>query len=229
MLTAALGLTVAWIGASPRPVPSLSALRTENPATTALIEIRRAESRAKGRPFRTRWSWTPLDRISPRLANAVIAAEDSTFARHKGIAWGLAWKAFLQSVRTGRKDRGASTLTQQVARNLYLSPRKTYTRKLREMLIAQRLEQRLSKRRILEIYLNIAEWGDGIFGAEAAARAYFGKPAAELTWEEAVALAAVLPSPRRHRPTNKTPWVSSREARVISRLIATGRTRPPLL
>lgn len=208
-------------------VPAPEALARTNPPTTQMMIRRAGQAASSGKKFQPRWVWTPLDRIAPTLQNAVIAAEDSTFYRHRGVEWGLTRAAFRESWTTGRRDRGASTLTQQIARNLYLSPEKTYRRKAREIVLAQRLEQALSKDRLLEIYLNIAEWGDGIFGAEAAARAYYGKPAAALTWDEAIALTAVLPSPRRHRPTDAGRWVASRKDWVLRRLIATRRYAPP--
>lgn len=208
-------------------VPPLGRLAKANPSTTAMMNLRVQQAMETQKRFRPRHQWIPLSRVSPTLINAVIAAEDSTFFSHRGVEWGLTRDVLLESLRTGKRERGASTITQQVARNLYLSPHKTYFRKFREIILAQRMEQALSKKRILEIYLNIAEWGDGIFGAEAAAQAYFNKSAQDLTWEEATALVAVLPSPRRHRPTDKSRWVTSRQAWVIRRLMATGRYTPP--
>lgn len=208
-------------------VPSVGHLRSVNPPTSAMMALRARQASVTGKRFRPRHQWMPLSRISPALINAVIAAEDSTFYSHRGVEWGLTRDVLIESLRTGRRDRGASTITQQVARNLYLSPQKTYVRKIREIILAQRLEQTLPKKRILEIYLNIAEWGEGIFGAEAAARTYFGKSAADLTWDEAVALVSVLPSPRRHHPTDKSRWVAVRKEWVVRRLIATGRYTPP--
>ncbi len=207
--------------------PSVSSLAKVNPATTAMMDLRIRQAMGTQKRFRPRHQWVPLSKISPALINAVIAAEDSTFYFHRGVEWGLTRDVFLESLRTGRRDRGASTITQQVARNLYLSPHKTYFRKIREIVLAQRLERTLPKKRILEIYLNIAEWGEGIFGAEAAAQSFFRKSAADLTWEEATALAAVLPSPRRHRPTDKSRWVAVRQEWVLRRLIATRRYTPP--
>ncbi len=217
-----------FFGAAP-PVPELGALPRVNPATSAMMELRSRQAAQAGKKFLLRRRWVPLSKISPALINAVIAAEDSTFYSHRGVEWGLTRDVLLESLRTGRRDRGASTITQQVARNLYLSPNKTYTRKLREIVLAQRMEKTLTKKRILEIYLNIAEWGDGIFGAEAAAREYFQTSAQDLTWDQAIALTAVLPSPRRHRPTDSSPWVAVRANWVGSRLIATGRYAPPAL
>lgn len=211
----------------PSAVPPLGELAKANPPTTAMMGLRAHQAADARKRYHPRHQWIPLSRISPALIHAAIAAEDSTFYSHRGVEWGLTRDVLMESLRTGRRDRGASTITQQVARNLYLSPHKTYLRKIREIVLAQRLEQNLPKKRILEIYLNIAEWGDGIFGAEAAARTFFGKSAADLTWDEATALVAVLPSPRRHHPTDKSRWVSVRKEWVVRRLIATGRYTPP--
>jgi monofunctional biosynthetic peptidoglycan transglycosylase len=221
------GLCPPGVRSGARRVPPLKNSRARIPPTTRMLIRRARQADARGDRFQPRWVWTPLHRIGAPLQNAVIAAEDSTFYRHRGVEWGLTRAAFLESWTTGRRDRGASTLTQQVARNLYLSPEKTYLRKAREIVLAQRLEQALTKERLLEIYLNIAEWGDGIFGAEAAARAYYGKSAADLTWDEAIAMTAVLPSPRRHRPTDTGRWVASRKAWVLQRLVTTRRYAPP--
>lgn len=209
-------------------IPGPRDLTKQNPNQTQMMRRRAAEAAAVGKSFRPRQRWLRLAQIAPTVRNAVIAAEDSTFYRHRGVEWGLTRAAFWESWKTGRRARGASTLTQQVARNLYLSPQKTYVRKMREIILAQRLEQALTKDRLLEIYLNIAEWGDGIFGIEAASRAYFNKSAADLTWDEAVALTAVLPSPRRHRPTEATQWLALRKAWVFKRLADTGRYTPPV-
>lgn len=224
-----LGFTPAGLGffGQPARVPTLRELTTANPATTAYMEIRRREANALGKKWNPRFTWVPLTRVSPALVSAVLAAEDSTFYHHHGIEWGLTRDAFLENLRRGEKARGASTITQQVARNLYLSPQKSYLRKIREMILAQRLEQTLTKRRILEIYLNIAEWGPGVFGAQAAAQTYFGKPASELTWDEAVSLTAVLPSPLRHAANADRPWVNLRRQWVWTRLIETRRYAPP--
>jgi len=224
-----LGFTPAGLGffGQPARVPTLAELTEANPGTTAYMEIRRREAEALGKKWRPRFTWVPFARVSPALVNAVLAAEDSTFYQHHGIEWGLTRDALLENLRRGEKARGASTITQQVARNLYLSPQKSYLRKIREMILAQRLEQTLTKRRILEIYLNIAEWGPGVFGVEAAAQTYFGKPASDLNWEEAVSLTAVLPSPLRHAANADRPWVNLRRQWVWSRLVETRRYTPP--
>ena len=215
------------LGWGPGPITGPRELADRNPAQTQMTRRRAAEAAAGGQSFRVTQRWVPLTRIALTVRHAVIAAEDSTFYRHRGVEWGLTRAAFWESWRTGRRARGASTLTQQVARNLYLSPEKTYIRKIREIILAQRLEQALTKDRLLEIYLNIAEWGNGIFGVEAAARFYFNKSAADLTWEEAATLTAVLPSPRRHRPTESSRWLNNRKTWVFQRLRDTGRYAPP--
>jgi monofunctional biosynthetic peptidoglycan transglycosylase len=151
-----------------------------------------------------------------------MAAEDSNFYGHHGVEWSLIWNAVQENWRAGKPVRGASTITQQLAKNLYLSPVKSYPRKFREVIYAWRLERGLSKRRILEIYLNVVEWGDGLFGVETAAQVYFGKSAADLTWDESIALAAALPSPRRHHPGDGSPWMARRMEAVRDRLRVSG-------
>jgi monofunctional biosynthetic peptidoglycan transglycosylase len=138
------------------------------------------------------------------------------------VEWGLIEEAAKDNWRAGKTVRGASTITQQLAKNLYLSPRKSYARKIRELFYTWRLEWALPKKRILELYLNVAEWGDGVFGAEAASQVYFHKSAADLDWDEAVALAAVLPSPRRHDPTKDSRWTIRRREWVRQRLQDSG-------
>ncbi len=144
--------------------------------------------------------WLPLWAISVRLQTAVVVWEDPAFYHHSGLSFGGIWRAALQNLRAGEYARGGSTLTQQVAKSLFLSPEKTLRRKLREAVLARRLEQALAKDQILEIYLNTADWGEGVVGAEAAARRFFGKSAADLTWAEAALLAGILPNPRRNDP-----------------------------
>ena len=222
-----IGAALSSPAAESPPVPDIASLATRNPRTTAMIEFRRREAGERKRRFKPYQTWTPFGRISPHLKDAVLAAEDDRFFHHDGVEWALTKQALIEDLKTGRKKRGASTITQQVAKNLYLSPTKSYYRKMREILLALEMERKTSKRRILEIYLNIAEWGDGIFGAEAAARTYFTKSAADLTLDEAVALAAVLPSPRKHSPLDGTRWVLRRKAWVWRQLRVTGRLAPP--
>lgn len=168
--------------------PPVVQFRVLNPGKTAYMRADRSR--------RIRHEWRPLSKISKNLQNAVVLAEDDQFFAHNGLDWKAVERAWRTNVRRGRFARGASTITMQVARNLYLSPRKSVIRKAREVWIALKMELLLPKKRILEIYLNIAEWGNGIYGAEAAARHYFGKSAKYLTKEEAAWMAAILPRPR---------------------------------
>jgi monofunctional biosynthetic peptidoglycan transglycosylase len=183
-----------------------------------MMKFRQEQASHKHRRYRIRQQWVPLSRISPYLQKAVLIAEDDTFYEHRGVDF----QEMLDSLKDNWKRkyyaRGGSTITQQVAKNLFLSPRKFLLRKLKEMVLAFRLERALGKKRILEIYLNIAEWGPGIFGAETAAREYFGKSAAEVSLEEAVALAAVLPSPLRHSPVQEGRYLKWRKEMIMSRL-----------
>lgn len=220
-LTAGLSLTLVLL--SPEPivrgrVPAPERLARRNPTTTALMELRRRQARAQKTRFAPIQRWVPLSRISPHLKTAVLAAEDGGFYHHKGVEWELVRAAVKDNWKAGKPVRGASTITQQLAKNLYLTPRKTYVRKARELFYAWRLETALPKDRILEIYLNVVEWGNGVFGAEAAAWVHFDKPAADLTWDEAVALAAVLPSPRRHSPGDGSKWTARRQDQVRRRI-----------
>lgn len=205
------GLALYWIVS----LPDVSVLATTNPASTALIEARRGDHRHPVKPY---WIWVPLSRISPHLQRAVIVAEDATFFQHEGFDWDGIKEAAVKNLEVGRLKKGGSTITQQVAKNLYLSPEKTLLRKAQEAMIARSLEHHLTKNRILEIYLNIAEWGRGVYGAEAAARHHFGKSASELTAEEAALLAAMLPSPRAYDPLRVTRYLSLRQQQILRRM-----------
>lgn len=163
--------------------------------------------------------FVPLEHISPQLRRAVVLGEDARFWDHQGIDWVEVKAAANEAVRQRRLGRGASTITQQLARTLYLSPERTLTRKFREWLIAGRLERALDKRRILELYLNHVEWGNGIFGAEAAARAYFNKSAARIDAAEAAILTAMLPAPLKRHPDLPSP-AFRRRAQQVGRLVA---------
>jgi len=201
------------------PSIGIIALKTENPEVTPLM-LQRAEE-AEGK-FQIRQTWMPLSRISQHLINAVIIAEDGTFFEHGGIDWYEVKESLERNLEEERVVRGSSTITMQLAKNLYLSTSRDPLRKLKEMIIALRMEKEISKRRILEIYLNVIEWGDGIFGAEAAARAYFGKSAASLTREEAARMAAVIPSPLRHKPNTNSRYVIRRTDIILNRMSARG-------
>ena len=199
-------------------MPDVSALRTTNPTVTALMEARQAQAETQGRTTRRHWMWVPLSRISPSLRQAVVAAEDASFFTHEGFDWEGIKDAALYNLEAGELKRGGSTITQQLAKNLYLSSERSLLRKAREMLITRALEQHLTKERILELYLNVAEWGQGIYGAEAAARHHFKKSSRDLTADEAAWLAAILPSPRRYDPLQKTAFLTRRHKRILSRI-----------
>jgi monofunctional biosynthetic peptidoglycan transglycosylase len=170
-------------------------LKSANPQVTSMMEQRAKEASAKGKPVKRAQTWVGYDQISPNLVRAVLAGEDSRFFDHAGFDWEEIQKAIEEDWEKGEFKRGASTITQQLAKNLFLSTSKNPLRKIHEAVITKELELVLSKRRILEIYLNVIEWGDGIYGAEAAARHYFNTPAASLTLEQASFLSAIIPSP----------------------------------
>jgi monofunctional biosynthetic peptidoglycan transglycosylase len=193
------------------PMLPILAYRFVPPPVTPLMVIRRIE----GAPIRQRF--VPLDRISPALIRAVVASEDEKFCFHHGFDWdalGAAWKDW----RAGREPKGASTITMQTAKNLFLWPGRSIVRKGVEAYLTVLIELFWSKQRIIETYLNIIEWGDGIYGAEMAARAHFGKPAAALTAREAALFAAVLPNPRRWSPEDATPYIEERAAVIRERM-----------
>lgn len=199
-------------------LPDVASLRSTNPTTTALIEAREAQAKAKGLSIDRYWIWVPLSRISPNLRRAVVAAEDTAFFTHEGFDWEGMKDAVLYDLEKGELKRGGSTITQQLAKNLYLSSERSIFRKAHEALITRSLEHRLSKERILELYLNVAEWGSGVYGAEAASRHHFRKPARDLTEDEAAWLAAILPSPRRYDPLRKTMALTNRYERILHRM-----------
>jgi monofunctional biosynthetic peptidoglycan transglycosylase len=199
-------------------LPDVSALRTSNPTMTALMEARQEQAEATGTRLGQHWIWVPMSRISPHLRRAVVAAEDASFFTHEGFDWEGMKDAALYNLEQGALKRGGSTITQQLAKNLYLSSERSIFRKAQEALITRSLEHHLTKERILELYLNVAEWGTGIYGAEAAARHHFQKSASELTEDEAAWLAAILPSPRRYDPLRKTTSLARRHERVLDRM-----------
>ena len=197
-------------------MPDVAPLAKTNPHVTALIESRVAAARKEGRWLKPQQRWTPFSRISPYLKRAVIVGEDARFYSHEGFDWGGIKNAAISNLQRGKLHRGGSTITQQLAKNLYLSPKKNLLRKFREAMIARSLEHTLSKTRILEIYLNIVEWGHNVYGAEAAARHHFRKSSSALTREEAALLAAILPAPRKHDPLRMTPDLKERQQHILS-------------
>lgn len=206
-------------------MPDVSTLRTTNPTVTALMEARQAQAEAQGHTIGRHWVWMPLSRVSPSLRQAVVAAEDAAFFTHEGFDWEGIKEAAKYNLEAGELKRGGSTITQQLAKNLYLSSERSLFRKAREALITRSLEDHLTKERILELYLNVAEWGQGVYGAEAAARHHFKKSARDLTPDEAAWLAAILPSPRRYDPIRKTIALTHRHERILHR-INRGSTHP---
>lgn len=205
-------------------LPDVRVLATANPETTAFIELRRDEAHDDGKSFNLRRRWVPYGRISSHLKRAVIVAEDSAFFQHEGLDYEQIRVSLEATLEDGVPMRGASTITQQLAKNLYLSPSRNPLRKLKELIITRRMEAALSKRRIFEIYLNSIEWGDGIFGCEAAARAYFGKSAAELGPSEAALMAGAIINPRVHSPAKPTRRLLRRQQIILGRM---GATEPP--
>lgn len=213
------------------PFFSIAHLTTEIPKETALMRQRLAEAKDQGKKLTITQRWVPLSKIPRHVINAVIVAEDGTFYSHGGIDWFEVEQSIKKNIDQRRVARGASTITQQLAKNLYLSTSKTPLRKLKEVIITFLLEEHLSKNRILEVYLNVIEWGRGIFGIEAAARTYFGKSVSELTVDEATRLAAVIPSPLRYRPDGDSRYVMRRKHIVLQRMkarrFATSEETPP--
>lgn len=204
------------------PNNRLTMLQKNNPLITALMRERTDEAVALNKKMFLDQRWVPLSKISKHLRNAVIVAEDGTFFEHDGIDWYEVEESIKKNLEKGRAARGGSTISQQLVKNLYLSTSKDPIRKLKEMIITLRLERVLTKQRILEIYLNVIEWGNGIFGAEAAAQRYFGKSASELTRDEAARLAAIIPSPRKHTPNDMSRYVERRSAIILNRMTARG-------
>jgi monofunctional biosynthetic peptidoglycan transglycosylase len=208
-------------------LPDVRPLRTTNPRSTAFMDLRAREAESHGDPVTKDQRWVPYARISPNLKRAVLVAEDSAFWKHEGIDFVQLRESMEVNWERGEFARGASTITQQLAKNLYLSPSKNPVRKLRELLITRRLEAELSKQRILELYLNVIEWGDGIWGAEAAARRYFHKSSAELSSQESALLAAAIINPRVFDPGHPNARLRRRQQMIARRMGAV--TPPPVV
>jgi len=217
-LLAALGVAFGAFCFSYLTLPDVRGLARTNPTTTAFMELRKEEAAQDGRTLAIRHRWVPYAQISADLRRAVIVTEDAAFFDHDGIDLNEVKASMERNWDEGRFSRGASTITQQLAKNLYLSPSRNPLRKLREVFITRRLEASLTKRRILEIYLNVIEWGDGIFGVDAAARIYFGKTAATLSREEAALLAGAIINPRVHNPGKPTRRLLRRQQIVLRRM-----------
>ena len=205
-------------------LPDVRQLRTSNPKTTAFMELRAREARKRGDQPRRVQQWVAYSRLSPSLVRAVLLTEDAKFWKHDGLDYEQIKESVEVNIERGEFARGASTITQQLAKNLYLSPSKNPVRKLRELILARRLEAELKKSRILELYLNTIEWGDGLYGIEAAARTYFHKSAAELDSTEAALLAGAIINPRVHNPARPTARLIRRQQLILRRM---GAVTPP--
>jgi monofunctional biosynthetic peptidoglycan transglycosylase len=207
-----------WAGWEYWTWPDVARLARERPGTTAFIEEYRARQRAWGKPEKVAWTWTPYAAISANLKRAVLVAEDISFFSHHGFELKQLQNAMEEALREGEMPRGASTITQQLAKNLWLSSSRNPLRKVREAALTWQLERALPKRRILELYLNVAEFGPGIYGAGAASQRYFGKAAADLEPREAAALAAGLPQPRSWHPGSASPVYQRRVTSILNRM-----------
>jgi monofunctional biosynthetic peptidoglycan transglycosylase len=194
--------------------------KDHNPGSTAFMDASLERLRAKKPDAVLKQVWVPYDRISPSLKRAVVAAEDARFAEHEGFDWEAIEKAMEKNRKKGKVVVGASTISQQLAKNLFLSADRTPWRKGQEALITVMMEQVLSKRRILEIYLNVIEWGDGVFGAEAAARHYYGTGAGALDAEASARLAAMVPNPRYYDQHRNTAWLGRKTQMILARMPA---------
>jgi monofunctional biosynthetic peptidoglycan transglycosylase len=230
-----LGLTVGIVGYEGIMFVRVLMLRNGNPSSTSLIDTRIREAEAKGQQPRREQVWAPLDRISPNLQRAVLAGEDTNFLTHRGFDYEAIQKAFEQAQREAARQakaegedddwlpnlpefkRGGSTISQQLAKNLYLSSQRSLLRKAQEAVLTVMIERTMTKRRILELYLNVIEWGDGVYGAEAAAQHYFHKPASALSVSEAAFLSAMIPNPRTVFNPQTNPRRVARRQRIILR------------
>lgn len=213
-----LVLMLAWAGYEWLTFPDVGQLAGGHPKTTAFMERRRRELRRAGKDDTIQYQWVPYGRISPTLRRAVLVAEDNEFYEHEGVDIKAMQEALRRDWKRRKVTHGGSTITQQLAKNLYLSPSRNPVRKLKESLIARSLEKHLPKKRILELYLNVVEFGERTYGAEAAARAYFGKPASALSPSEAALLAGSLPNPRAMNPARPNQRLRSRQAMILSRM-----------
>lgn len=189
-----------------------------NPGETRFMEIRLAELRLKNPQGQLKQQWVPYERISIHLKRAIIAAEDAKFVDHEGFDWEGMQKALEKNQKKGRFVAGGSTISQQLAKNLFLTPNKSYFRKAEEAIITLMLENLWSKRRIFEVYLNVIEWGNGVFGAEAAARHYYNVSAAQLGPEQAARLAGMVPNPRYYDRNRSAPGLGRKTAIILGRM-----------
>lgn len=206
--------------------PNISSLKKEKPGKTAFMKYREDMWQDKGIKKKIRNNWVSLSRISPYVVKAVIIAEDDKFWSHEGFDFDAMQKALEKDIKKKKFQAGGSTISQQLAKNLYLSPSKNPVRKIKEAIITWRLEQELSKKRIIELYLNVAEMGDGVFGVEAAAQTHYGKHASGLSAREAATLASILPNPRRYKPNGNSRYVYNQSERIYRIMLRRGIVIP---
>ncbi len=206
--------------------PDISRLKKENPRETSFMKYRERAWQEKGKKIKITQIWTPLANISPYLIKAVLIAEDDKFYRHEGFDFEAIQKAVEKDIKAGKFKSGGSTISQQLAKNLYLTPSKNPIRKIKEAILTWRIERTLSKKRILELYLNVAEWGEGIFGIEAASSRYYGKSASALAPDEAARLASVLPNPRKYNPIGTSKYVENRSRIIYDIMVRRGIVIP---
>ncbi|HUP44494.1 MAG TPA: monofunctional biosynthetic peptidoglycan transglycosylase [Thermoanaerobaculia bacterium] len=218
ILLAVLVLAGGWIAWEVITFPDVERLKTEAPETTAFMERRKAQLRRQGKSDELRYDWVRYERISPHLRRAVLVAEDSQFYEHEGADLEAMREALKRDWERRRFTHGGSTITQQLAKNLYLSPSRNPIRKLREYFIARSLERHLSKKRILEVYLNVVEFGERVYGAEAASRFHFDVPASALSPSQAALLAGSLPNPRVMNPGDPNRRLRARQTMILSRM-----------
>ena len=206
--------------------PDISRLKKVNPRKTFFMEYREREWKKAGKKMTVKQVWVPLSSVSPYLKKAVIIAEDDRFWSHEGFDSEAIEKAIEVNIKKAGFKKGGSTISQQLAKNLYLTPSKNPVRKIKEAILTWRMERTLSKGRILELYLNVAEWGEGIFGIEAASQNYFQKSAMELGPEEAALLASILPNPRRYSPVSPSRYVEGRSRIIYDIMVKRGIVIP---
>ena len=199
--------------------PDVKILKKHNPSTTAFMEFRKKQWAREGENKTIDHRWVKLKKVSPYLIKAVIIGEDDKFWKHEGFDFDAMKKALEKDIAEGKLKAGGSSISQQLAKNLYLSPSKNPIRKVKEAILTWRIEKALSKKRIMELYVNIAEWGDGVFGIEAAARHHYGKSARNLSAQEAVRLASVLPNPIVFNPRSTTSTYVKKRSRAIYRVM----------
>lgn len=211
-------LLIAFVAFEYFTLPDVSKLRDEHPSTTAFMELRKRQLEEAGESPEISYRWVSYGQISPYLRRGVLVAEDDSFYEHEGVDVEGLKEALQKDLQRRKLAFGGSTITQQLAKNLYLSPSKNPLRKIKEFIIAKRLEKELSKKRILELYLNVVEMGERVYGAEAAARYYFHKPASALSPSEAALLAGCLPNPRVMVPSHPNKRLKFRQKLILSRM-----------